>query len=388
MKRNKPIKIKHRKYNLYTKKKSTAAKVWTVILMVVLVIGLCVLGFGLGRPIVEYFQNKDNNPDSGTSAWTPPQTTTSAPQTEDTSDTEGTSSQPEPEVIEQLNAYVLPENAALTIERLNSAIAIAKNKGCTSVVVTFKDSDGDYMYLTEIAGIKGTPLVLGSLTAQQIYDTVEAAGMTPVASFNTLKDHKSGAYLEGIRYLATEGWTWLDDYAEMGGKSWLSPFEPNTAEFIASITSEIAAAGFKQIILCDTVYPMFRDADYGFLANIDNTAMRAERLWNVIDASRTAAQEAGAEILVESDSEALFAQSKLSTTAEIAASPARLRSVRLLVDFSGTSYADAKQFIGRMAATYDGVEYDVKLSASGVAPTVADEIEKAFVESNINVFYE
>ncbi len=384
MKRKQQIKIKHRKYNLYTKKKSTASKVWTVIIMVIIVIALCVLGYGLGRPIVDYFVNKDN--DTGdTSAWTPPQTTTSASDT--TSDTtEDTSSQPEPEVMVQEGAYILPENAAVTIERLNSALAIAKQNGSTSVAVTFKDSDGDYMYKTDIVGIKGTPLVLGSLTAKEIYDAVAAAGMTPVARLSTLKDHKSGAYVADIRYLATEGWTWLDNYADQGGKSWLSPFESGTADFIASITAEAAEAGFKQIILSDTVYPMFRDADYGYLANIDNTALRVKSLWNIIDASADAAAASGAEIYVEVNSNDLFAAEKLSTTAEITADTAKLNSTKLLVSYSGTSYGEAKAFIGRMSATYGGVDYSILLS--GVSPAAAEEIEKAFVESGITVFFE
>lgn len=384
MKRKQQIKIKRRKYNLYTKKKSTAAKVWTVILSVIVVVGLCVLGYGLGRPIVDYFVNKDKNPDN-TSAWTPPQTTTSASET--TSDiTEDTSSVPEPEPTVQDGAYILPENAAMTREHLERALNIAKQKGSKSVAVTFKDSDGDYLYMTDIAGVKGTPLVTGTLTAKEIYDAVSAAGMTPVARFSTLKDHKSGAYVANIRYLATEGWTWLDDYAEQGGKSWLSPFETHTADFIAEITSEIAAAGFKQIILSDTVYPMFRDADYGYLANIDNTALRIKSLWNVIDASSDAAAKNGAEILIEVNSNDMFAAEKLSTTAEFTADTAKLSSTKLLVNFNGSGYADAKAFVGRMSSAYSDVDYCILLS--GKSPTSLEELEKAFVESEITVFSE
>ena len=387
MKRKQQIKIKRRKYNLYTKKKSTASKVWTVVIMVIIVIGLCVLGYGLGRPIVDYFQNRDNNPDN-TSAWTPPQsTTTAAPDTtSDTTTEDNTSAQPEPELTAQEGAYILPENAAESAERLARALDIAKQNGSTAVVVTFKDSDGDFMYKTEISGVKDTPLVLGSLTAKEIYDAVAAEGLTPMARICTLKDHKSGSYVEGIRFLATEGWTWLDNYAEQGGKSWLSPFEPNTADFIASITTEVAQAGFKQIILSDTVFPAFRDADYGYLANIDNTALRAKSLWSVIDASSDAAASSGAEVLIEVDGDALFSSERLSTTAEIAADAAKLSSTRLLIDFSGAGYSEAKAFIGKMNASYSGANYSILLS--GVSPTAAEEIEKAFVETDITVFSE
>ena len=52
--KKKNIKIKHRKYSLYQRKKSKGRKFLTGLLMVILVAGLCVLGYGLGKPLVEY----------------------------------------------------------------------------------------------------------------------------------------------------------------------------------------------------------------------------------------------------------------------------------------------------------------------------------------------
>ena len=69
--KKKNIKIKHRKYSLYQRKKSKGRKFLTGLLMVILVAGLCVLGYGLGKPLVEYFSNRGNEPPPE-SAWTPP----------------------------------------------------------------------------------------------------------------------------------------------------------------------------------------------------------------------------------------------------------------------------------------------------------------------------
>ena len=60
--KKKNIKIKHRKYSLYQRKKSKGRKFLTGLLMVILVAGLCVLGYGLGKPLVEYFSNRGNEP--------------------------------------------------------------------------------------------------------------------------------------------------------------------------------------------------------------------------------------------------------------------------------------------------------------------------------------
>lgn len=63
--KKKNIKIKHRKYSLYQRKKSKGRKFLTGLLMVILVAGLCVLGYGLGKPLVEYFSNRGNEPPQG-----------------------------------------------------------------------------------------------------------------------------------------------------------------------------------------------------------------------------------------------------------------------------------------------------------------------------------
>ena len=72
--KKKNIKIKHRKYSLYQRKKSKGRKVLTVLLMIVLIAGLCVLGYGLGKPLVEYFSNRGTE-SAPESAWTPPVST-------------------------------------------------------------------------------------------------------------------------------------------------------------------------------------------------------------------------------------------------------------------------------------------------------------------------
>lgn len=69
--KKKKIKIKHRKYSLYQRKKSTSRKVLTVILMVVIVAALLVVGYGIGRPLMEYLNGKGNTSEPS-SAWTPP----------------------------------------------------------------------------------------------------------------------------------------------------------------------------------------------------------------------------------------------------------------------------------------------------------------------------
>ena len=92
--KKKNIKIKHRKYSLYQRKKSKGRKFLTGLLMVILVAGLCVLGYGLGKPLVEYFSNRGNEPPPE-SAWTPPVSAEpAAPSAEGTAEKTAESSEP------------------------------------------------------------------------------------------------------------------------------------------------------------------------------------------------------------------------------------------------------------------------------------------------------
>ena len=87
--------------------------------------------------------------------------------------------------------------------------------------------------------------------------------MTPHARINTLLDRTSQTYSGGnICYMIADGGIWHDYYVDQGGKSWLDPFEKETAAYLADITKEIASAGFTDVILANTRYPAFNQLDY------------------------------------------------------------------------------------------------------------------------------
>ena len=58
--KKKNIKIKHRKYSLYQRKKSKGRKFLTGLLSVILVAGLCALGYFLFKPVFYYFSYRGN----------------------------------------------------------------------------------------------------------------------------------------------------------------------------------------------------------------------------------------------------------------------------------------------------------------------------------------
>ncbi len=386
------IKIKHHNYNLYSKKKSRGKQTLAVILTVAAAAVLCVVGYSAGKPIMDYFKNRDQYTSDSSSVWTPPTA-------EDTSHAETVppaiesveSTEPPAEEYSLENTFILSEGAALNSGSLNSAIAAAKNGGYTGVAVTLKDADGYFLYKSDIEGIRDGEGVRGALTAEQICDIITKAELTPVARINTLMDHISPSGVEGIKFTATEGWTWLDNYAENGGKTWLTPFNKETSDFIGQITEELSAAGFKTIILTNTKFPNFNSVDYSLLADIGDASKRLTALWRVVESARRAAEKNGAEILPEMGA-GLFETEKLSTDAELADDKDKLKNLTLLIDYSAENntdvYVEAKAFIGKMNALYPGQKYAVLIKGSGFSGSTFAEVKRAFEESGIVVFSE
>ena len=364
--------------------------------MVILVAGLCVLGYGLGKPLVEYFSNRGNEP-TPESAWTPPVSAEpAAPSAEGTAEKTAESSEPtaEPEIEKTVSAFILPETAALSSESLNSALAAAKNSGCTDITVTLKDEAGSFLYKTALKDIPESQIT-GTLTAKQIADIITRAGMTPHARINTLLDRTSQTYSGGsICYMIADGGIWHDYYVDQGGKSWLDPFEKETAAYLADITKEIASAGFTDVILANMRYPAFNPLDYtNFLRQLsisDETA-RLEALWNVISACQKAAGDT--RVTIEMNDEDLFADNNAIalTTAEAAGDKTKLKTAALLVDYSPadkTGYAETRAFIGKLSAMYSGQEWAVRIQTSGFSAASLEQVRKAFADSGITMFSE
>lgn len=386
--KSKKIKIKHRKYSLYNRKKSKGRQALAIILTIVIAAALCVLGFGLGRPLMEYFSGNKQQTSSQTSESTSESTSDTTSQS--TEGSTGETSEPAPEVIENTQVHYISSAALKSAATLDRALAAAKSKGCTTVVITLRESGGTFLYKTAIEGIKDNEELANALTAEEIFDAVSSAGMTAYARICTLKDHVSGGYIEGIKYMTSDGYGWLDAAPNNGGKPWLSPFESKTLKYLGEITSELASAGFEKIILTDLMYPAFHPADYdkylSHISEINDNNDRAAALWRIVSACQSAAKTNGADVMVEMSLEDITASEKLGTSAEAANDRTRLKASELLIVFSSQGkepYTAAKSFIGQMKATYDGVQYSVVLSDDET-----ERAEKAFLEENIAVFYE
>ncbi len=391
--KSKNIKIKHRKYSLYNKKKSKGRQALAVILTIVILLALVVVGYGLGKPIMDYFKG-DGGQTEETSGWTAPVDTSETVASTKEATVEAETTEPVQEVLTEV-VYTIPVGALRSADTLRSVAAAAKAEGYSTAIVTMKSSTGNYLYKTEHSGLQYGSIITGELSANEICNIIIEEGLTPYARISTLKDKMSGDYLAGLKYYTVDGMGWLDAAYDNGGKAWLNPFGSKTAEYVSSITGDLAAAGFRKIILADTLYPAFLNMDYDvFLANqpeLKDMNLRLEAMWKVIDACKEAAESNGASVMLELKAEDMDAADKTATTAEIAADKIRLSSVELLIDYtpvSGSEYAAVKSFTGKISSQYGGQSYGVLIPENAVSADGYEQLLKAFGEAGIVVFSE
>lgn len=390
------IKIKHHKYSLYNKKRSKAHRIITVIITIAAACGLGILGYGLGKPLVNYFQNREQYTSDTSSAWTPPADSTADENSGSGSDTSTSADEPNsaPEDITDTGIYFLPENAAANSAALNSALAAAKESGCTAAAVTLKDSRGNFLYKTNIAGIKDGDTITGTMTAQQICEYITKAGLTPAAKISTLMDSSSPRLIGGGYELAGGDGYWLDAAPTKGGKQWLSPFKQESVKFIGDLTAELSAAGFKHIICANTRFPAFYNSDINkYLSNLPLTdsAKRTAALWDVVSSAQSGCEKHGAVMWLQIGSDSITAENKDSTDAEIMLNADKIKKERIIVNYSfagaaGDAYKNAAEFAEKVTAAANGAKVAVSVKAS--SGTAAENAKKAFSEAGFDIFIE
>ncbi len=414
------IKIKRKKFNLYNKKKSKARQALTVILTIAAACALGIVGYGIGKPVLDYFQNRgqitSDNSASGSGVISD-NSESSVSDGADNSDTSGGSgnsavgdsgggsdvenssggsdnSQNSGDALpfSDGSVYFLPDNAAASSASLNSALAAAKSTGYSTVAVTLKDSSGFFYYKTNIAGVKDGDSVKGTLTAQQIYDLVTKAGFVPVARISTLMDSSNTSAVGGGYELAGETGYWLDNRKEKGGKTWLSPFKNATSTFLKNITNEITAAGFKGMICANTRYPVFHSVDITtYLKDLpltDNTK-RTAALWSVLDAINATASAKDAQVWIEINSESVLAESAGCTDAEIFSDKTKTAAAKYIFNYTSAgnasdAYKNAKEFAAKAKAAVNGAE--ISVFVKDLSGSALDDVRRAFKEADIPVY--
>ncbi len=387
------IKIKKSKFNLYNKRKSKTRQAVSLIITIVAACVLCVVGYGVGKPIVKYFNERGTQSDSESSGSEPGTSSGAENPNSSASGSVSETSEPEPTVTAKYGMYVLPADASASVEALNSALSAAKETNCAAVLVTLKDDTGVLRYKSDIPRIKNTAGInAGALSAQQICELIKKAGLTPAARISTLKDSTAPGSFGS--YTFEDGMLWLDDAADRGGKLWLNPFEEASGDYIAEIVGELSAAGFKEIVCTNVMYPNFHGVDKDtWLVRYDlrNKEKRCNTLWSFMDKVKAKAAETGAKLWVEMSGANLINPEKSCLDSELGFDPERLKTIPIIAEYTASSeisgvYADAKTFAEKVKTASNGAELAVLVK--GLKGSALADAEKAFNEAGLTVFIE
>lgn len=251
---------------------SKTRKIVTLVITIIFAILLVFFGYCIGEPIYNYIKNP---PESNSETWTPPEITNIT--VDETSDSDMT-----PVSFREWSAYTLRPVDMLNEELFKAAVDSAKNDGYTSVVVPLKAEGGKIYYATKanVALLNGE-IVKSELDINEISKTIKRSGLMPIASVSVLYDNLSPVNESDIGFIVEEsGMLWYDDYINVGGKPWISPFSSSAKKYLSQISSEIGSAGFDAVLISDIAFPEFEESDFSEIGDIiRNSELRGTVLY-------------------------------------------------------------------------------------------------------------
>ncbi|MDR0944235.1 MAG: putative glycoside hydrolase [Ruminococcus sp.] len=275
------------------RRKQNTAKAFQILVILLLLAALVYLGYILAGPLFKFLNRSDDIKPEG---WTPPVSSevSTAPITkiqDNPSETGGTVF--EPTINKSVTGFTLPISSLASKSSLEDAVDDAKANGYTAVVIPLKLPGGALTYKTEAEMAVSTGIVTGTLTASEIAETIIASEMTPVCSINLLEDNTPFANYRGVYKFESDNSRWYDNSPSNGGKPWISPFDTDAQEYLKTIATEAASAGFTEIIFDGLVFPPFRNSDLNYIGTKVKDPARYEALLNVWDIVSNAVTENG-----------------------------------------------------------------------------------------------
>ena len=253
--KDKPIKIKRYKNSMGTGT-NTVYKVKRLIPLVAGVLAIVLVGFLLGKPLMDMLTGAGKDDSSSQPTDTSSRTEiTSQPSPSaqpDVTPQPTPSSSPvedQPPVVAKTRVYFYADTAQLATDAgVDSVIARMKNAGATHLVFDVKNQDGNVMYVSSngyASQLQSDKAVdLKALTAR-----LEQNGITPVARMYTFMDKMISTVERStaVMYQGTDT-RWLDSSAALGGKAWANPASQIMQDYIIVLTDEIMSMGVKEII--------------------------------------------------------------------------------------------------------------------------------------------
>lgn len=188
-------------------------------------------------------------------------------------------------------------------DMLSAELESLKAAGYSAAVFTLKAEGGNFYYNTQSSFASfADGIVKSEIYAEDFVSAAEEAGLIPIAAISLLEDHNTYGTKSFGAYKTADGSVWYDN----DGNSRLSPYDTNTIDYVADISSEIAAAGFEYIICRDIEYPEFDIEDYSEVGEALAFGDRYAALVRICNAAYEKASEYSCKVIVEVDADKLI----------------------------------------------------------------------------------
>ena len=295
--KQKPVKIKRYK-NSIGSSTNTVYKVKQVVPVVIGLLLVVLVGFMLGKPVLNFLSAAGGDDSSSQDISQSAQIENSS-QPEDSSQetpvsSENTSSVTDtpvtPPAVAKTRVYYYAPAANLSTEAgIDAVIAQMKAKNATHLVFDVKNPDGNVHYVSSNQYASRLPadvqIDISALTAK-----LSANGITPVARMYTFMD-KLISNVErstAVMYQGTDT-RWLDSSAALGGKAWANPASQVMQDYILSLTDELLSKGVKEFIFAGFHTPTGYSLDKrDFGATMDQVLANMKNLIGTLEAKISA----------------------------------------------------------------------------------------------------
>ena len=389
---------------MFKRKRSPAKTALNAVLVIALLLGIAFLGYSVGKPIMEFLNDRDRTVDVQTPGTepTPPEepVLTTPPTTTVPDDTEPVPPD-EPDLpTGQRILYVSFPQGGGSMEYLESRIKYASDNGYYGVALELLADGGSVKYATQnelaISASAVSPSALPDLSAAAA--AISDAGLLPYARISALSDHIV-SWDKSICYLFENSTsTWLDNAVSSGGKPWMSAFSSAAREYVASLVTEISDAGFAGIISGELEFPPFRNSDLNYVGASVKSATRyngliefSNVLQDALGSAKSYAVEVDAQDIVAGRAEILRDLSALNAQTVYVKYDSAAVGLRIVktdeteISYSGLSEQDKLTVVMRAVAEAIG-------SQKTIIPAVTDEalipvlVELGYDEQSILVY--
>ena len=354
--KQKPVKIKRYKNSMGTSA-VTAHKVKQLLPIVAAVLAIVLVGFLLGKPVLNMLSGAGKGDSSSSS-----QIVDTSSKMEDSSvrtdvsqpSSDAQSDNPQPEVIQPVaktRIYYYADTSALSTEAgIDGVIAQMKSKGATHLVFDIKNQDGNLLYAS--ADQYGSQLVADkTVDIKALVSKLSQNGITPVARMYTFMD-KLISNVErstAVMYQGTDT-RWLDSSAALGGKAWANPASQIMRDYIISLTDEVMSLGIKEIVYAGFHTPTGYSLDKrDFGATMDQVLASMRSLYNTLEAKVSAK---GGRCSLQVEYSALMPEGNYS---HYIVHPYQLGAENIIITAKGGD-TDVQQAVSQLAGATDAEE--------------------------------